>query len=332
MMRPQYLGNWLECLRKLRASTGLIHIGPGSEHLGQYPYAGIPRLLIFEAQARHATRLQTQLKSHADCQVIVATLTGDSSVADFYHLSQANESGLFPDSALQMLWPNIKTFRVDKYPTTPLSAQMLHVWDAAAFNWVIIDCLLARNLMLGAGNLPRQWDVVMVRVLKNIPEGWQIPVLGLSEISELFANNGLTLVTTEEENNPLIVRALFVRMHPVHSKSEFERLMAENADLIRAKSELRTQLEVEERAKISALLQRDAMAEELIATTKLRDELYAIGERIKAQLVNQQLQIQQFDASNQESIERHRLAHAELFKAEVQIELLKDLLKSESGL
>jgi aspartokinase len=186
--------------------------------------------------------------------------------------------------------------------------------------------------MLGAGNLPRQWDVVMVRVLKNIPEGRQIPVLGLSEISELFANNGLTLVTTEEENNPLIVRALFVRMQPVHSKSEFERLMAENADLIRAKSELRTQLEVEERAKISALLQRDAMAEELIATTKLRDELYAIGERIKAQLVNQQLQIQQFDASNQESIERHRLAHAELFKAEVQIELLKDLLKSESGL
>ena len=207
-----YLNAWLQCLMQIAPPNGLIHIGAGGGPALQYPYTHIQRLLVVEADGQAHARLQAQLQGHVHCHVVQAVVAGKQGEADFFNLSQANESGLCPPEALRSLWPNIKAVRTEKLQATTLQILLAQTQDDPhAFNWAVIDCLPAGELLLGAGGLPDHWDVLVVRTLKEPPASDNTQAHGLPALRQHLATRGLEMVGMEEENHPQIVRALFVR-------------------------------------------------------------------------------------------------------------------------
>ncbi|WP_210545494.1 hypothetical protein [Rhodoferax sp. PAMC 29310] len=290
-----YLNVWLQCLLQLAPPRGLVHIGAGGD-ARQYPFASMPRLLAVEADAQQHARLNAQLHNHACCQVMQAVVAGQPGTADFYTLSQSLESGLCAPAALQALWPNIKALRAETLPAITLQTLLEQTPDgAAAYNWAVIDCLPADELLKGAGELIHRWDVLVVRALKDAPIPTNTAVQGTSlpALREQLAAFGLEFVAMEEENHPKMVRALFVRnptqqiakdkaeltaardaqtKRATESQSaltalqtqhdslaqEKSKLIADSADLAKARDQLGIQKESEAKAKAEALAQRDA--------------------------------------------------------------------------
>lgn len=367
MKQFNYLGAWLQCLLQLSPPNGLIHVGAGRGNAEQYPFDSMPRLLVVEADRQRVLRLQAQLEGHANCQVVEAVLAGDPGEADYFRLTQVNESGLCPPVALQAMWPNIKAVHTDKRQVTTLQVQMSQVVDAKAFNWAMIDCLPAGEVLRGAGDLPRQWDVLVVRALRDASASVRNPGMGVSAICQDLAAHGLKLTAMEEENHPQVVRALFVRTQRNQLDAELSKLIAENVELTRTGAEARARRDAEERAKIEVraerdtlardvaalaadrdqlavrrdaeerakievLAQRDALARDAVALAAARDQLAALVEDQKNALLSQRQRIQQLEAGNQESVERQQMLQDEFVKAEVQIELIKDLLLREPEL
>ena len=316
-----YLSPWLQCLLQLAPPRGLIHVGAGGGSASDYPFANTPRLLTVEADANHCDRLQAQLQSHPQCQLVQALVAGQPGNVTYYTLSQSNESGLCPPINLQALWPNIKTLGSETSPVTTL--QILLDEDAegfAAYNWAMIDCLPAGEVLLGAGKLPESWDVVVVRVLKEAPNPGDPASYGMSlpALRTQLSAFGLEFVAMEEENHPQVVRALFVR-NPSQQltlvqleartqigqlNQEKSQLIADNAELARtrdelaalkeaeaqAKSEAITLRDLEAQAKTVALQQRDALIVNQAALTAARDEHANLASERQAALTALQTQ------------------------------------------
>lgn len=335
-----YLAPWLQCLLRLAPPRGLVHVGAGGGAL-RYPFASMPHLLAVEAEAAHHASLQAQLQNHAHCQVVQAVVASQPGLANYYSQSQSNENGLCPPHNLRALWPNIKAVRTEQLPATTLQILLEQAQGGAnAFNWAVIDCLPAGDVIRGAGALPDTWDVVVVRVLNDVasesdPAAYAQSLPALTQQLSAF---GLEFVAKEEENHPSMVRALFVRnsaqakVEAIQQREEQStlasalqadiavlqaqrdrlaqkntKLIADHADLARARDELSVQRDAEVRAKNAlTTLQQDT-------TSKLQ-------------------RLQQLEAENQNYASRQHLLQEELIKAEAQIELIKDLLLREPGL
>jgi hypothetical protein len=306
-----YLNVWLQCLLQLAPPRGLVHIGAGGD-ARQYPFASMPRLLAVEADAQQHARLNAQLHNHACCQVMQAVVAGQPGTADFYTLSQSLESGLCAPAALQAVWPNIKALRAETLPAISLQTLLEQTPDgAAAYNWAVIDCLPADELLKGAGELIHRWDVLVVRALKDAPVSANTAAQGMSlpALREQLAAFGLEFVAMEEENHPQMVRALFVRnptqqlakdkaeltdardeqaklaterqtaltaLQAQHDSQTQEKvkLLAESAESeAKAKAEALAQRDAETKAKTEAIAQRDAEAKAKSEAIAQRDAL-----------------------------------------------------------
>jgi hypothetical protein len=210
MIEYPHFDAWLSCLMHLTPPEGVAYVGAG----GVLPnsYARMPRLFVAESDLDNYRRLQKQLEHHPDCRVIQAVVAGHTGEAEFYSLSQSNESSLCPTDQLQRLWPNIKTLHTTTKPVIALEdlfeqASLL----ARQFNWVVVDCLPAGELLKGAGMLPAYWDVLIIRALKGMPVLEDECELRVASIQDQLLGFGLELVAMEDENHPQVVRALFVR-------------------------------------------------------------------------------------------------------------------------
>ena len=289
-----YLAPWLQCLLRLAPPRGLVHVGAGGGSALQYPFASMPRLLAVEAEAAHHVSLQAQLQNYAHCQVVQAVVASQPGIANYYSQSQSNENGLCPPDYLRALWPNIKVVDTEQLPTTTLQTLLGQApGGATAFNWALIDCLPAGDVVRGAGTLPATWDVVVVRALNDVAIASD-PVadtLSLHALTQQLSAFGLEFVAIEEENHPKVVRALYVR-NSAQARSEAiqqrqeqatlanalqadlavlqaqhdrlaqknEKLKADRADLVRARDELSIQRDAEALAKAEAIQKRQEQA------------------------------------------------------------------------
>jgi uncharacterized protein (DUF3084 family) len=341
MSNYPYLSAWLQCLLQLAPPSGLVHVGAGGS-ARQYPFTNMPRLLALEADAQQHARLQAQLQNHPHGQVLQAVVAGQPGSAEFFTLSQTLESGLCAPAQLQALWPNIKTLHTETLPTTTLQTLLEQTLDgAAAFNWAVIDCLPANELLQGAGELIHGWDVLVVRALKDAAAGANpaTHAMSLPALRQQLSVFGLEFVTTEEENHPQLVRALFVRnpalqlakdktaltaardeqaklaterqtalstLQTQHDSllQEKAKLIANSAELAKAKDQLSTQLAAETKArtealaqrdaeaatKVQAIAQRDGVAKDKAALTSARDEQAKMAAERQAALSSLQIQ------------------------------------------
>ena len=285
-----YLNPWLQCLLQLAPPRGLLHIGAGGGSARQYPFVNMPSVLAVEADAQQTARLQAQLLGHDHCQVLQAVVAAEAGSADFYSLSQSNESGLCPPEALQPLWPNIKALRADAVETTTLHRLLSQApQGAAGYNWLVIDCLPASELLHGAGDLLNGCDVLLARALKEAPAGASpsVQAMCLPALRQQLAAFGLEFVAMEEENHPQLVRALFVRnpsqqltLVQLEARTQIEqltqektKLIADNAELSRARDELAAQRAAEAQAKSEAITLRDLEAQAKNVALQQRDAL-----------------------------------------------------------
>ncbi len=365
-----YLAPWLQCLLRLVPPSGLVHVGAGGGSALPYPFASMPRLLAVEAEAAPHASLQAQLKNHAHCQVVQAVVADEPGIANYYTQSQSNENGLCPPANLRALWPNIKAVRTEQLPTTTLQILLDQApGGASAFNWAVIDCLPAGDVVRGAGTLPGTWDVVVVRTLNDAASATDSAAyaLSLQALTQQLSAFGLEFVAMAEENHPRMVRALFVRNSAQELEHKNAKLIADYDQLARATAELTAQRDTETQAKLEALAQRDSLAQEklkLIADydqlTRARDQLSLEREAIsnernqlatakdeqtllatqrqqaltaaQQEATSLQQRIQQLEAEAQQTNYRQQLQQEEMIKAEAQIELIKDLLLREPGL
>ncbi len=341
MSNYPYLSAWLQCLMQLAPPRGLVHVGAGGS-ARQYPFTNMPCLLALEADTQQHARLQAQLQNHPHGQVLQAVVAGQPGSAEFFTLSQTLESGLCAPAQLQALWPNIKALHSETLPTTTLQTLLEQTPDgAAAFNWAVIDCLPANELLQGAGELIHGWDVLVVRALKDAAAGANPSTYAMSlpALRQQLSIYGLEFVATEEENHPQLVRALFVRnpalqfakdeaaltaardeqaklaterqtalstLQTQHDSlvQEKAKLIADSAEMAKAKDQLGAQLstetkaraealaqrEAEAKAKSEAITQRDALAKEKVALAAARDEQTKLAAERQAALSTLQTQ------------------------------------------
>ena len=352
-----YFNAWLQCLVQLAPPLGLLHVGAGGG-TQPYPYASLSSLLAVEADAKQHARLQSQLHEHAHCQVVQAVVAAQDGKAEFFTLSQTLESGLCPSTDLKALWPNIKTLHAEALSTTSLQTLLAQApAGPTGYNWALIDCLPANELIQGAGDLVQGWDVLVVRALKDAPAGSSSAekAMGLVALRQQLAAFDLEFVAHEEENHPQMVRALFVR-NPAQQQfkdkatftaalqeqtrltiesqrtvtalqaqqrsleQEKSNLTAANEELTAARDQLGLQRDAEAQAKAEALAQRDLLAQDRASFAAARDEQAKLAAERQAALTNLQAQYEGL-AEEKSNL---TAANAELTAARDQLGLQRD--------
>lgn len=177
------------------------------------------RVLLIDAQAERLKAVHQNLFHTRGWQSREALLDASDGTATFHAVSHAGESGLLPDSALQLLWPNIRTQQAAERPTCRLDSLLADdaAWDQEnedSTGWLIIDCLPAVRILLGAQNHLQRCSLVAVRVLVGAAADAGIEGSTLAEAVEMLESAGFRHALSLEETHPDIVTAVFVRdMH-----------------------------------------------------------------------------------------------------------------------
>lgn len=252
---------WLQCLEQLVPPLGLIHVGAGDLHTNAYPFLAVPKLLVVEAEKSAHSQLLNHLHTHKDSSVIQAVVAHEILQLDFYKLNKSTESGLIPPNELVALWPNIRLQDTRKVQSTTIDTLLggMSV-DSTLFNWLIIDCIPAGNIIEGGKDSIEHWDVIQVRAIEDganviSPSGL---VSNLSEIRNMLEVKGLHLVAKVEENHPNIVRALFVR----NKNLQLDNLKNIMKKVLLEQTVIQQYAESESKAKDDALSQYSILAQE----------------------------------------------------------------------
>ena len=353
----------LQTLHMLLPAQGLLHIGAGLPSPGAwYQQWGLPTIDWIDAsEQRHHLLAKHALPQAGEGhrQSHHALLGPDcAQEAQYYVLSNPQESGLIDAAALTALWPNITTSSAVVLQQSSLDAFATQkLPHHAKINWLYIDCLPALRIVQGAHKQLQHTDVIVARTVVA-PLAATHPLNGqgatLGELSAHLQPLGYRLLTTYEERNPALATAVYVRdyVHALHTtcdelKAELQHAQATNADLLhkqeqqaqatkalqadlakitqardaeaKAKAELQAQLQ-QAQATQAELLQK----QELLAQTHKALEADLAQKTEAAQQLQQRLQ--QLQAEQQETTHRQQLMDEELLKAEAQIEIIKDLL------
>lgn len=334
---------WLDHLVDLLPPTTihLVGAGNGSGIWVQWLAAHnqIATTLV-EANPQQFAALQRQqalgnLAQATLVNTVIAPSTGD---VDFFMASLANESGLLPSEELRALWPNVHTVATHTQPAMDLAALLqLGAEQSIGPQWLLLDCLPAAALLRSAQAQLPQVDVVVARVLLCATDN--APTLcGMGADLEDVANAlpGFQLLALQPSRHPALGHALFVRdyrraaQHASQARDaeaqakqatqqaqadlqqRLEQAQADNANLLK-KQELQTQAQQALQADLTKTIQaRDAEIKAKQVTEKAKNELQAKYEKLQTE--------------QQETTYRQQLLEEEIKKAEVQLELLKELL------
>ena len=358
----------LQTLHMLLPAQGLLHIGAGLPSPGAwYQQWGLPTIDWIDAsEQRHHLLAKHALPQAGEGhrQSHHALLGPDcAQEAQYYVLSNPQESGLIDAAALTALWPNITTSSAVVLQQSSLDAFATQkLPHHAKINWLYIDCLPALRIVQGAHKQLQHTDVIVARTVVA-PLAATHPLNGqgatLGELSAHLQPLGYRLLTTYEERNPALATAIYVRdyvqaLHTTRAElqTQLQQLQAAHAELLQkqellaqshkaleadlvkttegrdaeaqAKAELQTQLQ-QAQAAHAELLQKQA---QLAQTHKALEASFVKKTDEATQLEHR---IQKLQAEHQETTHRQQLMDEELLKAEAQIELIKDLLLREQA-
>ncbi len=312
--RTPGLQPWLDCMQQLAPPQGLLHIGAGASPYAAnapYPHSAMPWVLAVEANAERHAQLQSQLQAHPHCHVLHAVVAQSSGPALFHELSLAHESSLCPPEALRALWPNLElrqTREVQALSLCDLLAQTPanghnhsdNHSHSHHYNWVYLDCLPAAALLSGAGPLLDTLDVLLLRATvatairdnsDNSDNSAELPA-----VQQLLGAHGLQCVVQEEEKNPAIVRALFVR-NPAQALA---RSLRSCAALQQEKTEFGQTLNKARKAIEQAQAEIEALGQEKTALqSQLASLQQAQAQQQKQQQAQQQTQQQEASAAQE---------------------------------
>ena len=208
----------------------------------------------------------------------------------YYKASNPNESGLLPPEVMAKLWRNLKTIEERRLITTTLERMLTSAGILPdCLNWLVIDCLPALPILQGAGKYMDGWDVIIARVLldENLCPGNGAAKI---EIDPFLQIQGYRCIAVEEERQPAIANALYIR-----DWKEIQNKSLENQERIQQLThthDAQTKVASERQAQIQQLTQaRDAqskLAEErqvqIQQLTQTRDAQTKVAAEQQAQI------------------------------------------------
>lgn len=273
------LTSWLNHLHYLMPPTGMVIIGAGigswGKLLGEWE---VPVAHFIEADEKQIQRMKATLTDYTDWHLHRALLWRTSAEISFYQASNPAESGILQPETLASLWPNLKTRDEELRQSTTLDSLLHDIQPQMAPNWLIVDCLPALSILQGAGKWLDTSEVIVARV---ILEDDTVPDEGASksEIDGFLEVNGFRCIALQEERQPKVVSALYVREY----KPQLDQLAQAKAMLEQDKTALATRRDELEKQVAELTHARDEQAR----LASERQAQLATAEQIKAELIQQ---------------------------------------------
>lgn len=341
----------LACLHALMPVHRLLHVG------GRPILEGIAADMtcIVEADGQ----LADKLAGEDSWTVHTALLAAGEGQTVYYTASNRNESSIIPPSALTSFWKNLAILEQQQLGTTTIDLLVAGAVLPHDINWMVVDCLPALPILLGAAQCLTGCDVVVVRAVIDTQ---RLPEQGATrhELEDLLAGYGFSCIATEEELQPAIAKLLYVR--------NYRQLLAADRDQqVKRADQHQQQIEQLTKACDEQLTLANDQQNQLVQLAKLKDEQGRLADDLRLQLEtaakekaelsaarNEQARLAterqaelgkltralqeaenktvQLEAKLAEYDYRQHQMNEELVKAEGQIELIKDLLLREPGL
>ena len=275
MQTTYSIEDWTAHLRHLVPITGIVHVGGTGREAARYAEWAIPSVVFIEADEKHAEKLQKATHGRPGWVWQSALLSDSEGERDFFVASNPNESGLLQPEKLSIFWRNLKTKETRSLQTVALDT-LLEATDEEEriINCAVVDCLPALPVLQGAAQNIKGWDVIIARVVLNELQ-FQIQGTGKSELDSYLAALGFHCIALEEEKQPALGRALYVRnWKALHCSSQKEQ--RKNVEKMTAA--------LDDRAK-----QLETMQQQNIQLSKVKDEQV----KLSAERQNQILQLTQ---------------------------------------
>ena len=204
--------NWIDHLRYLMPPQGVVHIGAGTgASAKRYADWSVNTSVLIEAEENYYHKLTQAVSGHKGWSAYTAMVSDKEHEAVYYKASNPNESGSLPPEVMAKLWRNLKTIEERRLITTTLERLLTSAGILPdCLNWLVIDCLPALPILQGAGKYMDGWDVIIARVLldENLCPGNGAAKI---EIDPFLQTQGYRCIAVEEERQPAIANALYIR-------------------------------------------------------------------------------------------------------------------------
>lgn len=190
---------------------GLIHIGSGG---GASPFSyaewGLPHVLLIDAgltRAPHKRGPRLCKPEHPHVREVL--IGGNDGPADFMFASSIAESGLINAEELKAYWPNFSAVSVEKRTAITLDTFLAQETAAALrFNWLLIACFPAVEILKGATETLENIDVVIARVIESPDGGY---AASKSAVDRFLFEHNFGYCGFQEGLHPNIGHAVYVK-------------------------------------------------------------------------------------------------------------------------
>lgn len=329
MQTSFFLQGWLDHLRLLTPVTGVVHVGAGTgREAERYADWGVHSAVLIEADESCHDKLATVAFGRLGWSTHTALLSDREEEKDFYLASNPNENSVLAPESLASLWRNLKAKEQRRINATTLDSLLTELHhQPETTNWVVIDCLPALPVMRGAGLRLNDWDVIIARV---VLEEAQLQAAGAAkdEIDAFLSKHGYRCIACEEERQPAIGMALYIR----DWKASFFEHQQQVEQL--AKAAARDQQELERQREALKLTETalEALKAKEAQWSKEKTELVASRDSAQHALVASQRREQQLLSEQAETNLLQQKLKEEMAKTEIQLELVKELFQREPNL
>lgn len=200
-------------LTRIYPMRGVVIVGAGWGS-GLEDFADAETLVAIEGEASTFQQLQRRVVDLPNAHALQAIIADASGPREFHSASRLSESGLIPPGNLQSLWRNLSIRSVERLESVSLD-ELLPRMSAStearhAFNWLRIDCLPAATVLEGAVAIVDELEVIELRCVSgDVQMG--VPEASLAACTAWLEPRGFRMILLEEELNPLLLQAVFVR-------------------------------------------------------------------------------------------------------------------------
>lgn len=193
----------LHTLWRVYQPQAVVHagIGRGLGELGFWRGYQPAQVVMIEADVARASGLEPLFAQQPNWYLQNGVL-GDGQPQMFYGASHPDESGLYPVTNLNRLWPNLRQTSAAALPTVALDE--LAVGNRCC---CVVDFLPTAAVLAGAKQTLGQVSLLVMRVRLD-GSGCEADVVVLSQSLAVF---GLSLVAIWESNHPAIGYGVWVR-------------------------------------------------------------------------------------------------------------------------
>jgi len=214
---------WMDCLQAIVPAGGVVHVGAGNGQAAvRYADWGIDTAIFIEADENFRDTLAATLQGRSGWSIHTAVVSDVAKEIDFFVASNPNESGVLRPEIFTGFWQNLKTRQQRRLRATTLESILAVSKGGAKINWAIVDCVPALPVLRGATQYLERWDVVIARVILDESNAPKADEATRSQVDEFLSSWGYSCVAYQEELQPAVGSAFYVRNWNRLSKRRLE--------------------------------------------------------------------------------------------------------------